>query len=82
MNSDGLSGGQLFQRVLTSSNLSEFEHDFFTLMIGRVQPLTDFIDKDTNGREAFGVLRSLRHGFTSHSKNMEWPGEWIDMMNR
>jgi hypothetical protein len=79
---DGLSGGRLFQRVLTSSTLSEFVHDFFTLIERGVQSLTDFIDKDTNGREACGVLRSLRRGFTAHAKNMELPGEWIDMMNR
>ena len=71
----------MFQRVLTPSKLFEFEHDFFTL-IERVQSLTDLIDKNLDVREAFGILRSLHRGFASHAKNMELPGEWIDMMNR
>jgi hypothetical protein len=36
MKADEVTGGRLFQRVLTPSKLFEFEHDFFTL-IERVQ---------------------------------------------
>jgi hypothetical protein len=81
MKAEGVTGGRLFQRVLTPSKLFEFEHDFFTL-IERVQSLMELIDKNLDVSEAFGILRSLRWGFTSHAKNMELPGEWIDMMNR
>jgi hypothetical protein len=81
MKAQGVTGGRLFQRVLTPSKLFDFEHDFFTL-IERVQSITELIDKNLDVREAFGILRSLRRGFTSHVKNMELSGEWIDMMNR
>jgi hypothetical protein len=81
MKPEGVTGGRSFQRVLTPSKLFEFEHDFFTL-IERVQSLTELIDKNLDVREACGIPRSLRRGFTSHAKNMELPGEWIDMMNR
>jgi hypothetical protein len=54
--------------------LFKLEHDFFTL-IKRVKSFTDLQD-------AFGILRSLRRGFTSHAKNIEFPDEWINMMNR
>jgi hypothetical protein len=81
MKGEGVAGGRLFQRVLTPSKLFEFEHDFFTL-IERVQLLTELIDKNLDVREAFGILRSLWRGFTSHAKIIELPGDWIDMMNR
>ena len=44
--------------------------------------MTGVVDESLNGRKAFGILRALRRGVTSHAKEMELPGEWIDMMNR
>jgi hypothetical protein len=40
------------------------------------------LDKDMEVRDSFGILRSLRRGFTSHAKNMRLPEEWINVMNR
>jgi hypothetical protein len=46
MNSDGVKGGWLFQHNLSfSSQLFEFEHDFFVTLIEHVQSLMDLIDK-------------------------------------
>jgi hypothetical protein len=81
MKADGTKGGRLFRRHLTPSKLYEFEHDFFTL-IERVQSSTSLIDKDVDVRDAFGILRSLRRGWTSHAKNMGLPEDWINAMNR
>jgi hypothetical protein len=81
MKADGVSKGRLFQRNLSPARLFEFEHDFFTL-IKRVQSSTALLDKDMDVRDSFGILRSLRRGFTSHAKNMRLPEEWINVMNR
>ena len=59
----------------------EFEHDFYTL-IERVQSSTNLIDKDMDVRDAFGILRSCRRGFTCHAKNMRLPEELLKAMNR
>ena len=59
----------------------EFEHDFFTLL-ERVQTSTNLINKEMDVRESYGIIRSLRRGFTCHAKNMEVPEEWINAMNR
>jgi hypothetical protein len=81
MKADGTKGGHLFRRHLTPSRLYEFEHDFF-MLLERVQSSTDLIDKDLDVRDAFGILRSLRRGWTSHAKNMGLPEDWINAMNR
>jgi hypothetical protein len=69
MKADGVSKGRLFQRSLSPARLFEFEHDFFSL-IERVQSSTDLLDQAMDVRDSFGILRSLRRGFTSHAKNM------------
>jgi hypothetical protein len=77
----GVRGGRLFARKLAPARLFEFENDFFTL-VERVQAQTDFIDKDMDVRDAYGIMRSLRRGLTSHSKNMGIPVEDLKAFNR
>jgi hypothetical protein len=42
----------------------------------------DLIDKGMDACNASGILRSLHQGFMSHTNNMEFLDEWINMMNR
>ena len=77
----GVRGGRLFARKLAPARLFEFENDFFTL-VERVQAQTELIDKEMVVRDAYGIMRSLRRGLTSHSKNMGIPEEDLKAFNR
>jgi hypothetical protein len=72
MKAEGVTGGRLFQRVLTPSKLFEFEHDFFTLN-ERVQSLTDFIDKNLDVRGHLKFSDSF-DGVTRHRQKI-WSGQ-------
>ena len=73
--------GRLFQRDLDPPRLSEFEDDFYGLL-EKVQEETELIDKDSQVREDFGTLRSLRKGATAHAKNMKVNESDINSFNR
>ena len=77
----GMRGGRLFSRKLAPARLFEFENDFF-LLLERVQAQTTHIDKEMDVRDAYGIMRSLRRGLTSHSKNMGIPEEDLKAFNR
>jgi hypothetical protein len=76
----GVRGGRLFTRKLLPAKLFEFENDFFTLL-ERVQAQTTLIAKDMDVRDAYGIMRSLRQGLTSHAKNMGIPEEDLKGFN-
>jgi hypothetical protein len=69
MKDEGIQGGWLLRRKLSRTKLWEFEHDFYTVL-GRVQATTNFIDKERDTTEDFGLPRSLRWGLTAHARNM------------
>ena len=71
----------MFVRKLSPAKLFEFENDFFVLL-ERVQAQTDHINDEMDVREAYGIMRSLRRGVTSHSKNMGIPEEDLKAFNR
>jgi hypothetical protein len=43
---------------------------------------TTLIDKEMDVRESYGIMRSLRRGLTSHTKNMGIPEEELKSFNR
>jgi hypothetical protein len=77
----GVCGGRLFTRKLLPEKLFEFENDFFVLLEW-VQALTTLIAKDMDVRDAYGIMRLLRRGLTSHAKNMSIPEEALKGFNR
>jgi hypothetical protein len=66
LNSCGVTKGRLFQRVLATPKLHEFEDDFFTVL-EKVQSTSLLIADTIDVRDAYGILRSTRRGVTSHA---------------
>jgi hypothetical protein len=54
----------------------------FFVLLERVQAHTPHIDKEMGVRDAYGIMRSLQRGLTSHSKNMGIPEEDLKAFNR
>jgi hypothetical protein len=62
----GVRGGRLFVQKLLPAKMFEFANDFYVLL-ERMQVHTDLIDKEMDVRDAYGLSRSSRRGFTSHA---------------
>ena len=52
------------------------------MLLEWVQAQADHIDKDMDVRDAYGLMRSLRQGLTSHLKNMRILEEDLKSFNR
>jgi hypothetical protein len=76
----GLEKGRLLQRNLAPPKLAEFEDDLFSIL-EKVQSETTVIDNDVQVREVYGILRSLRKGYTAHAMNMSVPEQLIRTFN-
>lgn len=77
---EGSNGAWLFKRRLKPPHMQEFSVDFFRVF-QEIQATTDFIDKDIDITETFGMARSLRRGFTTHARNMRISLDDIRAMN-
>jgi hypothetical protein len=73
--------GRLFQRMLASPRLYEFEDDFFTVL-EKIQSIMDLIADSVDVRGAYGILRSTRRGVTSHAQNIQIREDDIKAFNR
>jgi hypothetical protein len=65
---------RFMEATLGIATLFEFENNFFVLL-EQVQAQTTHIDKEMDHREAYGIMRLLRRGLTSHTKNRGIPEE-------
>ena len=73
--------GRLFSRRLKPPRLYEFEEDFFRVL-SKVQATTDFIGKEVEVSDDYGISRSSRRGVSSHARNMGVSDELLHVFNR
>jgi hypothetical protein len=81
LNACGVTKGRLFQCVLATPKLHEFEDDFFTVL-EKVQSTSLLIADTVDVRDTYGILHSTRRGVTSHARNMQIPEDGINAFNR
>eukprot|EP00978_Attheya_sp_CCMP212_P016861 scaffold44498_cov55-Attheya_sp.AAC.2 len=72
--------GRLFSRKLNPPRLYEFEEDFFRVL-SKVQATTDFIGKDVEVTDDYGISRSSQRGVSTHTRNMSVSDELLHVFN-
>jgi hypothetical protein len=73
--------GRLFSRRLNPPRLYEFEEDFFRVL-SKVQATTEFIGKEVEVTDDYGISRSSRRGISTHARNMGVSDELLHVFNR
>ena len=73
--------GRLFSRRLNPPRLYKFEEDFFRVL-SKVQATTEFIGKEVEVTDDYGISRSSRRGISTHARNMGVSDELLHVFNR